>query len=272
MSIITSQQLKNYYSDYKDIEVNFNTQVISATGLLAKQIYFKCVGNHWPCVIYSSSMSSAKIIANLNVSFYDAVKHADNLIQLRFAFKRPDKSDPLTFFIAAKIAGFTPYGKKKGDLNFISLNYTQKPPNDLIEILGILLEAKESSKNRQTERIVITPESSRVLGLKSKDAIVSIDKIPRRCLIRDIAFGGAKIILIGIAKFLIDKSIVLHVAFEDETETMALPGKIIRNEEVAGRKDLTALAIQFDDESLPLTFKMKISQYFKQMHKKYDHS
>jgi hypothetical protein len=271
MSIITSQQLKNYYSYYKDTEVNFNTQVIAATGLLAKQIYFKCVGSRWPCVIYSSSLSSAKIIANLSASFYDAVKRADNLIQLRFAFKRPEKTDPLTFFIAAKIAGFTPYGKKQGDLNFISLNYTQKPPNDLIEILGVLLEAKESSKNRQTERIVITPESTRLLGLKSKETIVYVDEIPRKCLIRDIAFGGAKIILIGIAKFLINKAIMLKVTFEEDNEVLSLPGKIIRNEEVAGRKDLTALAIQFDDELLPLSFKMKINQYFKQLHKKYDH-
>ena len=64
---------------------------------------------------------------------------------------------------------------------------------------------------------------------------------------------------------------MLKVTFEEDNEVLSLPGKIIRNEEVAGRKDLTALAIQFDDELLPLSFKMKINQYFKQLHKKYDH-
>jgi len=272
MSIVTSQQLKNYYNYYKEIEVNFNTQVINATGLVTNQIFFKCAGNRWPCVIYSTSMSHAKVIANLNPSFYDAAKKADNLIQLRFAFRRVEKSDPLTFFIAAKIDGFTPYEKKKGDLNFISIHYTQKPPDDLIEILGLLLEAKECSKNRQAERIVITLDSSRVLGLKSKDTIAYIDELPRKCLIRDIAFGGAKIIMIGIAKFLIDKQIVLKVAFEDEQKIMSLPGQVIRNEDVSGRKDLTALAIQFDENKTPLAFKMRINQYFKQLHKSYTHN
>lgn len=272
MSIVTSQQLKNYYNFYREIEVNFNTQVINATGLLTNQIFFKCVGTRWPCVIYSTSMTHSKIIANLNPSFYDAVKKADNLIQLRFSFKRVDKSDPLAFFIAAKIDGYTPYEKKKGDLNFISLHYTQKPPDDLIEILGLLLEAKECSKNRQSDRIIITPESSRLLGLKSKDTIAFIDEVPRKCLIRDIAFGGAKIILIGIAKFLIDKQVVLKVAFEDEQKLIALQGKVIRNEEVSGRKDLTALAIQFDDNKVPLAYKMRINQYFKQLHKSYTHN
>jgi hypothetical protein len=272
MSIVTSQQLKNYYSYYKEIEVNFNTQVINATGLLTNKIFFKCIGSRWPCIIYSTSMTHAKIIANLNPSFYDAVKKADNLIQLRFAFQRAEKNDPLTFFIAAKIDGFTPYDIKKGDLNFISIHYTQKPPDDLIEILGLLLEAKECSKNRKSERIVINPENSRVLGLRSKDTIVFIDDVPRKCLIRDLAFGGAKIILIGIAKFLIDKPIVLNIAFEDEKRILSLPGKVIRNEEVSGRKDLTALAIQFDENKIPLSFKMIINQYFKQIHKSYTHN
>ena len=51
MSTITSQQISRYYSLYKQATVSFNTRVISAFSLLPKEIYLRCKGETFPCII-----------------------------------------------------------------------------------------------------------------------------------------------------------------------------------------------------------------------------
>ena len=41
--------------------------------------------------------------------------------------------------------------------------------------------------------------------------------------------------------------------------------QIVRYEDVEGRKDLTAIAIDFDEQSIPMTFKMHINDYLSQV-------
>jgi hypothetical protein len=268
MSITTSQQIQRYYSQYKENEITFTKAIIKAINLVPKQIYFKCLGSHWPCLLYAASMSGARLVATLNETFYEQIKRSGNIIQIRFAFKREDKTDPLTFYISAKVTGFTPYGKSEKDINFINTVYTQKPPDSLIEVVGTLLDATMESQKRGEERIIITPDSVRQIGLKSKESIVFIDKVPRKCLIRDLSFSGAKVILIGLAKYLINKPALLKISFEDQNELTVIPGVILRDEEVSGRKDLTALAMKFEEAQIPLEYKMRINQYFRHFSKK----
>jgi hypothetical protein len=267
MSITTSQQIQRYYAQFKDNEVTFTKEVAKAVNIVPKQIYFKCLGNHWPCLIYSASMSGARLLATLGEAFYEQIKQAGNIVQIRFAFKYEDKIDPLTFFISARTTGLTPYGKSDKDINFINTVFTQKPPDSFIEIMGGLLEATMDCQKRREERIIITPDSTRRIGLKSKDSIIFIEKVPRKCILRDLSFSGAKVILIGVAKYLIEKSFVLKIGFEDQNELTELKGTVLRDEEVSGRKDLVALALKFDDAQVPIEYKMRVNQYFKHISK-----
>ena len=260
MALITGQQINNYYSLYKSIDVTFTKEVIRATGLLPQHIYLKCLGDSWPCVVYSTSMASAKIIANVKSKLFEKIRSANNLVSLRFSFALPDKPDPLSFFIAAKSTGYTPYSQGSPDLNFISLTYTQRPADDLIAILGKLLEANINSKKRREERITITGESLRKMGLKSKESVVYIQNLPRKAKIRDLSFSGAKCIVPGVAKFLVDKECQLRIETE-ENDLLNIPGKIIRFEPVQGRKDLAALAILFEENRVPMEYKMRINDY-----------
>lgn len=268
MALVTGQQIANYYTHFKQIEVTFNSHVIKATGLLSKHIYLKCLGERWPCLIYSTSMSGARIIANINEAFFETTKRANNIVQLRFSFKIPEKTSPITFFIAAKIAGFTPYKNDRQDLNFINLAYTQKPPDALIETLGLLIEANQNAQHRKEERIVLTTASTRKIGLKSKETWVYIQEVPRKCLLRDLSFSGAKVIVTGIAKFLLNKDIKLRLAFDNTAGYTDIPGIIVRCEAVQGRKDITALAIRFKESEIPIDYKMRINQYIKQHHER----
>jgi hypothetical protein len=84
----------------------------------------------------------------------------------------------MSFFVAAKVLGVTQYAGS-GDLILINLAYTQRAPDDLIEKLGTLLEANINSAKRREERILVTPDSMRRLGIVQKETIVFIQGIPR---------------------------------------------------------------------------------------------
>ncbi len=265
MSILTSQQINRYYDLYKDIEVTFTKEVIETTHLLKKHIYLKCLGTQWPCIIYSTSMTGAKIIANLDASAFELIRKANNLVSLRFAFHIEDKKDKLLFFVSAKISGFNQYNKDNPSLNFVNLIYTKRPADDLIAILGQMLEININSKKRTEERITITDDTVRLLGLKTKNGRISIESIPRNCILRDLSFSGAKVIIQGIGKFLVQKECILAI-IQADGEPLILKGKTVRNEVVEGRKDLAALAIHFFEDKLPMEYKKMINNYITVKH------
>ncbi|MCX7024229.1 MAG: PilZ domain-containing protein [Spirochaetes bacterium] len=260
MSIITSQQITRYYETFKSIDVTFTREVIKSTGLLPPHVFLKCLGDQWPCVVYSTSFEMAKVIASTRTGILERFKKSNNITNLRFCFRLPDKEEPLSFFISAKVAGYAPYQGGQ-DLAFLTLQYTQQPPDDLIEILGKLLEANMNSKRRREERILVTADSLRKLRIVSKESFIYIQGVPRRCILRDLSFSGSKIILVGIAKFLSTKECMLRIELDDPRETVDIKGTILRSEDVEGRKDLAALAIRFDETQLPMAYKMHINDF-----------
>ncbi len=138
-----------------------------------------------------------------------------------------------------------------------------KPSDDLIELLGQILEANVNARRRKEERIVITPESLREIGLDAKEAYVYIDSIPRKCIVHDLSFSGAKILIVGVAKFLGDKDAVLQLSFVSGKALFKISRKIIRFEEVVDRKDILSLTIHFEEEEVPVAYKMHLNQYLK---------
>jgi len=189
------------------------------------------------------------------------VKSANNLVSLRFGFKLPDKTDPLTFYAAAKITSYNPYTKDNTSLHFLNLVYTQRPPDNLIEKLGLLLETNANAKKRKEERIIITADSIRKLGFKSKEGVLFIENVPRKGIIRDISFSGAKIIILGVGKFLVGKDVVLTIELEDNNRVLELKGNVYRYEAVEGRKELAVLVVLFDEAVLPMDYKLRLNDY-----------
>jgi hypothetical protein len=51
------------------------------------------------------------------------------------------------------------------------------------------------------------------------------------------------------------------VDFEDPRESFLLKGTFVRSESVEGRKELIALAIQFDETAIPMGYKMRINDF-----------
>jgi hypothetical protein len=263
MGVITSQKITTFYERFRKIDVTFSKEMIQVTGLITQQVYLKCGGDFWPCVIYSSSFEGAKVAANTQSGLLQKLQTTNNSSSLRFCFKKPDKDAPVTFFVAARVSGSTPHGGS-GNVSLFSLQFTQRPPDDLIEIMGRVLDANVASAKRREERLLLTPDVIRKLSLASKETAVFIQGVPRRCILRDLSFSGAKLIMMGVAKFLVNREAALRIEFDDPHEQFLIRGSFIRSEEVEGRKELIALAVQFD-ASVPMGYKVRLNEYLGQI-------
>jgi hypothetical protein len=258
MSTLSSQQINAFYEQYKTIALTFSQETIVATGLVAKQIYLKCMGDFWPCVLYASSFETAKIVANIKAGLVEKLQTAKNTASIRFCFKQSGNSDAIFFFVNVKSIGFTPYGNSS-DVAMFTFQYIQRPPDDLIEILGRFLSVNDSFSKRRSERLTLTPELMRKLQLHTRETVVSVQGASKNCILRDISLFGAKVIMMGTGKE--SEDVVLRVSFTNPAEHFMLKGRFIRAEMVEGREDLCALGVAFEEAEIPLNYKIRINDY-----------
>ncbi|MGL1894094.1 MAG: PilZ domain-containing protein [Spirochaetaceae bacterium] len=261
MGLLTKQDIDDFYDKYRSDEVIITKKISQLFGFQPKHIYFKFKDIQRPCIVYSSSMTQAKVIANLPKDILQKVKN-ENIINLRYAINNEDKkNDSLFFFIKCKISEITDY-KPEQNLYILQFKYTSKPPEPLIIILGRLLEAKRNSKKRADERIIIDKNNISKLGLNTSAVQIMIDNIPRQGMIRDLSFNGMKFLLAGNAKFLNNKAIKVELHHKDFGRIILL-GKSIRSEALANRKDIVAMAVQFDINQIQLEYHLMINEFLK---------
>ena len=266
MAVLTSQQIGRYYEEYRDTEIAFTKDIMHTLALDPRQIYIKCTGNQWPCIINSTSFAKAKIIIGTKGSAFQQLARRDApAVNLRYCFYQND-GQMMTFLISGKIGTISSYMNSR-DLAVLEVIYTQKPPDDFIENIGHLIDANANAIKRKEDRIVLTPDSCRKLGIPKEESIISIQNVPRHCILRDLSFGGAKVLLLGLPQFLKDKEVLLNLEFDEPHEIINLRGRIVSTSEVEGRKDIVAANIQFSEESVTLSYKIHINNYLTSVRK-----
>lgn len=264
MGVITSQQLLRYYELFKNIDVTFTKDIIALTGLQVNQTFLKCIGDQWPCVLYSSSFSQAKVIISKAPALMEKITKAKNTVSLRLAFQLPGgkvSNAFRSFFINGKVSGFSQYAKKPDELQIVTIQFTQQPPDDYIEVIGNILDAHVNATRRRDERILLSIEAIRTIKLLRKETVVQINNQALKCIIRDISFSGAKIIVVGSADSYLNAPAVLYLDFDDPRERVQLVGTIVRHEDVVDRANMVALGMRYDDSKIPLSYKMHINLY-----------
>jgi len=258
MGVLLSQKISVYYDRFKDIDVTFTKEIIQVTGLITQQIHLKCGNDFWPCVVYTTSFESAKIVANIKTGLLGKLQSTNNLVNLRFCFKPYGETNPVTFFVAGRVLGTAPYGNSQ-DVNILTIQFSNRPPDDFIEIMGRVLDANVNSSKRRDVRIPLNTDNLRKLNILSTESTVFIEKVPRRCILRDLSFSGSKIIMLGIEKFLLDKEAALRVDFNDPREVYTIKGKFIRAEHIEGKKEMVALGLNFDEAAVPMGYKIRLN-------------
>ena len=260
MGIATSQQIQKYYDQYRDTEITFTKDIIRAIGLDPRQIYIKCNQGQWPCIVNSTSFQQAKIIVGAKGGAFQALSNKDTTgINLRFCFFESE-NNLMSFFVAGHVTNIVPY-MNSTELAIITITFTQRPPDDLIEVVGRLLEANSNAIRRREERIIFNEDSKRKLGLTNEVAIIIVQNVPRHCIVRDLSFSGAKIILLGLSQFLTNKPAQLRLQFEEPNEIITLSGVIVAAELIEGRKDIVACSMSFSEKLTPLSYKLHVNAF-----------
>ena len=261
MAIATNQQITNYYDSYCDKEVIFSREILHTLRVAPREIYIKCGGNQWPCIINSTSLLAAKIILGKTGGAFTAItqKNAPP-VSLRFCFFIDKGAETMSFFIAGKVTNTAQYTDSK-DLAVVTLTYTQRPPDDFIVKIGTLIEANINFIKRREERIVMTSEARYRLGIEKEDTIIYVQNVPRKCILRDLSFSGAKVVLLGVPKFVSGKETVLRIVFDDPAETLDIRGSIVGADFAEGRQDIVTASIKFDEQAVPTAYKLHINDY-----------
>ncbi len=260
MSVATAHQLSRYYDYYRDKEIIFTKANLQSLHMDPRQIYIKCNGAQWPCIINSSSLQMAKVLLGTSSGLYvDLQKKRDLTLSIKYCFLDADGS-PIQFFVNCNVVDIKPY-QSTSELAIITLFFTQRPPDDLIFRLGQFIEVNENFKNRKEERISINEKSLRNLGIQKEETVIFIADVPRRCILKDLSFGGARVMLVGIPKFLVNKSISLMLLFFETNEKIKLTGQIINADFLPGRKDIAVVHIAFDEDEIPMSYKFYVNNY-----------
>jgi hypothetical protein len=110
-------------------------------------------------------------------------------------------------------------------------------------------------------RIGLNTEIVRKIKLLSRETAVFIQGVPRRCILRDMSFSGAKVVMVGVAKFLVNKEAALRFDFDDPRESFLIKGKFIRSEDVEGKNEMIALAMEYEDAQIPMGYKIRINEF-----------
>jgi hypothetical protein len=259
MSIITSHEISRFYDEYRQIEVTFNKQVMEATGLIATHL--KAADRESRCIIYTCSMTGAKLLLpDLRDVFFKAIQLANGHLSVHFTFRQPDKPDPLTFYVAGRMTGYAPINPQNPGAQLVALEFAGRPSDDLIVPLGVLLEANVNAKRRREERIVITPDTLKRIGFESRDCTVTVEGADHRCILRDVSFSGAKVLVAGLTPSVAGQPVGLTVVRAEGGEKVTLWGEVARTEEVSGHPEILALGLKFVGEP-PVTYKMMLSSF-----------
>ena len=267
MGIENTTKISRYYDYFRDKEVVFTKANLNFLRMDPRQIYLKCNGGQWPCIINSTSLQMAKVIVGTSSGAYVEInKKKETPVSLRFCFIDEDGS-PIFFFVNCTVAEVQPY-QGSNELAIVNLSFTQRPPDDLIARVGEFVEVNENFNIRKEERIAINKNSMRELGILKEESVIFIANVPRRCILKDVSFGGARVMLLGIPKFLQDKLVQLRLLFSDTNEQVALNGSIVNAVFMEGRKDISIVNIQFNANEIPMSYKFHINRYITSYQKK----
>ena len=130
-----------------------------------------------------------------------------------------------------------------------------------------MLDANANAIRRKEERVILNPDVKRKLGLTKEEAIVQISGVPRHCILRDLSFGGVKILMMGLQKYVENQQALLQLRFEEPQEVIQVGGVVVASSPIEGRKDILMVSIKFGDKTVPIAYKIRINNYLVNMRK-----
>jgi hypothetical protein len=258
---LTAHHLARLFEEFGGTEVTFNSQVILESGLVTSDVRLTVGSRHLPSVLYACSMKGARVIAEISRDVNDLLARSSSMTTLHLGFKQRDEKSPVSFMVPCRVESLSEYNARNPQLRLARLEFTQKPSDALVSILGSLLELKTNAVRRRDQRITLTPENMKKIGLDSRESCVAIDGSSRRCLVSDLSFGGAKVLLSILGLPEEPRKALLKLQRCEVQDDTILDGSIVRVEDVEGHQDLAAVSIRYSTDP-PISYKQKINSIF----------
>lgn len=263
MSVLGSNALQNLFYQFLDTELTYNREVSAALGFLPSGSTLKLLGRHFPCVIHSSSFEEAKVLLRLPGEIRNDLETGSKLAALSLVFFNAKLGKNEIFQMYGAVSILQVQAGPEGFVSlFLSLSYNHRPPDTFLELQGAYLSLQKEIHQRREERISLNQTTADHLGLASLNTIVSIEQIDRRCLLREISYGGAKIVLNGLGQYLTHKPFELQIHHLAKGK-MLLPGHIMRAEEVEGHRELAVIGLKYQAEKVPVEYLQTVQKALK---------
>jgi hypothetical protein len=259
MSTLPRTKINEYYNQFRQIDVVFTREVIEVTGLLGKMVNLKCVSDFFPCVIYSTSFEVSKIVANNKSGIMEKLKQTNNNVSLRFCFKIPATNEEVAFLIPSRVIGMSPYDGSQ-DMTLFQLQFSQRPPDDLIEIMGRILNANYHYSKNKKQLFPITADALRKMRFMNKETVLTVEDTAYKCLLRDLGFGCARFIVKGTPKSLLEKHGSIRFDFVEPKESIIIEGSFDKRDPVADNPDINVITMFFEDP-VQMSFKTRLCDY-----------
>lgn len=257
-----NKRLNEIYENHSFHDTTFNQSVIKSLGLVTNQIAIKCGDMKESCIIYSSSLISARIIVKLTKNQLYKIKKKNGAISLNFTFKIESEKNNISFYVNSKITHMEEYKQDKPDLYFFVISFINRAPDDLIEILGSHIVKQLNKHKRAEERFVLDNSLRKSTCCANQENILFISGKGKRCILTEISIFSAKIIMVGNPDdFIGNPSVMLIIKCKDMEGVGEMMGNIDRAEVVNEKDSLYSIIINFNQEMIPPSYKLWISEF-----------
>lgn len=259
MGNLTRAKIIELYDQFKSESLTFTKEAITATGLLTNMVSLKCATEFFPCVIYSSSFEMAKVVANNKSGVLEKYQKANNTMHIRFHFSLRETGEQVVFLVPVRLSSTAPYSGSQ-DMSILNLQFTQRPPDDLIEILGRVEEALFLAQSQSEKLFPMQPDTFRKMRFLNKEIAVSVGGTNFGSVLRELGFGQARFIFKDAPKTVLEKPASINFNFDEPRESYTIEGTVSRYEVVAEHKALSTVTISFNPP-VSLVYKLRMSDY-----------
>jgi len=263
MTLLGTSVLQNLYQEYLDTELTYAKDVAAGLGLLPAETSLKWQGELFPCVVHSSTFRAAKVLVRLSAIQWKALEFGSRITTMTLTFLQPKTGKKELFQFNGTLQVLQQNGAGQGEVSILlSVAFSHRPPEGFLQAHGSYLSLKKEANQRHEDRVPLNDEAKELLGLASLNTTVVIDHIERKYLMRELSFDGARVILTGVAPFLLEKPFTLAVPFTGRT-SIDISGKILRADAVDGHKGLAIIALGYHPDRVPVDYLRALQKGFK---------
>lgn len=253
------KSIDDIYNSHKEHDLAFSHSVVTSLGIIPDKIQLKCGDIKIPCAIYSSSMVGARVIAKLNDDFFRNLNRSQSSVALRLIYHDGESDSEVPFFINSRISLFNKFSSDKPNIYYLTLDYLNKPPDDLICLLGNYILKQIYLQKRAVKRFVLS--SSVIKESSIMEQFLFKSGKGKKCILTEVSLFSAKVLISGQQdEYQINDHVLLLMKSIGVDGLGEMVGNITRLELINEEDGLYSVVISFNQDLIPPVYKMWLAE------------